>query len=81
VISILNTKGHKKLNTKITNNLINKWTNELNRHFSNEEEQMAIKNMKTIQHPISLSIRKMQMKTILEFHFTPIQNGYHQVNK
>jgi hypothetical protein len=44
-----------------------KWANELNRAFSKEEVQMAKKHMK--KGSTSLATKKMQIKTMLRFHF------------
>jgi hypothetical protein len=46
-----------------------KWVNELNRHFSREEVQMANKYIKC---STSLADKKMQLKTTLIFHLTPV---------
>jgi hypothetical protein len=48
-----------------------KWAHELNREFSKEEVQMASKYMK--KYLTSLAIKKMQIKTILRFHLTPVR--------
>jgi hypothetical protein len=47
------------------------WESELNRTFSKEEIQMAKKRMKRC--PPSLAIKKMQIKTTLTFHLTPVR--------
>jgi hypothetical protein len=48
-----------------------KWVHELNREFSKEEVQMASKYRKICS--ISLVIKKMQIKTTLRFHLTPVK--------
>jgi hypothetical protein len=53
------------------NGSMNKWANELDRAFLKEEFLMAKKHMKKCS-PF-LAIRKMQIKTTLRFHLTPIK--------
>jgi hypothetical protein len=48
-----------------------KWAHELNREVSKEEVQMASKYMKKCSN--FLSIKYMQIKTTLRFHFTPVR--------
>jgi DNA-binding transcriptional regulator GbsR (MarR family) len=61
----------KKVNSqKKINDPIKKWANELNRALSKEEVQSAKKCMKNFSP--SLSIKEMQIKTTLRFHFTPV---------
>jgi hypothetical protein len=48
-----------------------KWAHELNREFSKEEVQMASEYTKNCS--TSLVIKKVQIKTTLRFHLTPVR--------
>jgi DNA-binding CsgD family transcriptional regulator len=49
---------------------LKKWANELNRAFSKEEAQMAKNHEEMLT---SLTMKEMQIKTLLRDHLTPVR--------
>jgi hypothetical protein len=61
----------KKLSSPKIKEPIKKWPTELNRTFSKEEIQVAKKHMKKCSP--SLTIKRMQIKTMLRFYLTLLE--------
>jgi hypothetical protein len=68
-LGLCQTETHSLINTPVSSP--QKWANELNRAFSKGKVQMAKKHMKKFS-PTPV-IKKMQIKTLLRFHLTPVR--------
>jgi hypothetical protein len=64
------TKLYRKLKKLNSQKSMTQCRNELNRAFSKEEVQMAKKHLKKCS--ASLTIKEMQVKTMLRYHLAPV---------